>query len=305
MSLINVGQQITFYGSFFFLITGLFGNGMMIFIFSSVRALRIRPCTFYFLIGSICNILYLLINLPIDILAVGYGNDITNISSFLCKGQNFMTGWLALISFTCSCLSAMDQFFVTSKSVSLRRYSRIKWAHRIVLISMIIWCLHEIPVLVFFDISPITKICLNTNSNYATYVSIYILVHVSAIPVLIIIVFGCLTYRNIRQTISLARQRVDRLITKINLIQVGLILISNTPFGIFYAYSLITVGVNKSINRLMEESFIILIFNLISYFYYVVCISFEKINKKRFFCNLIFRELSIRFLFYQFAFDRQ
>jgi hypothetical protein len=274
MSLISVGQQITLYSSFFFLITGLLGNGIMIFIFSSTRAYRTTPCTFYFLVGSTCNVLYLLVNLPLRILAVGYGNDLTNVSSFLCKGRYFMTLWLALTSFTCSCLSIIDQFFVTSQSVSLRRCSQIKWAYGIVCISIIIWCLHAIPAFIFFDIFPnaTTIIKCLPSSNYDTYVSIYILVLISAIPVLIMIIFGCLTYRNIRQTITLAGQGVDRLMTTMTLIQVGLIVISNSPYGVIYAYGLITRGVTKSSKRQIEEIFVTLIFTLISYFYYVVCL---------------------------------
>jgi hypothetical protein len=63
MSLLYIGEQLTIYGGFFFLITGIIGNVMNIFKFSSVRTYRRTPSTFYFLVSSIDNLVYIMINL--------------------------------------------------------------------------------------------------------------------------------------------------------------------------------------------------------------------------------------------------
>jgi fumarate reductase subunit D len=91
-----------------------------------------------------------------------------------------------------------------------------------------------------------------------------------AIAVLIMLVFGSLTYRNIRRTRALAEQQADRQLTKMVLMQIILVVISMIPFGIFTAYSLITAGVSKSIDQLTKEYFVLIILVLASYLYYIV-----------------------------------
>jgi len=272
MALTYIGEQFTIYIGSIFLILGIVGDGINIFVFSSVRSYRTTPCTFYFLIGSIFNSLYIIINLPIRIISAIYQIHLTRNSISWCRAHAFLIGLLGLTSFTCSCLATIDQFFITSRSVYLRRCSNIKWARRIVFIVIIVWCFHGIPIFWFYNIPPVTDRCKSANIIYATYITIYILVFLFAIPVLIMVIFGWLTYRNIRQIKSLVRQYVDRQLARMTLIQVLLVVISITPFGINSAYGLITSKINKDKDRRLKESFATTIFILISYFYYVVCL---------------------------------
>jgi hypothetical protein len=142
MSLIYIGQQITIYGGYFFLLAGLVGNGVNVFVFSSVRTYRTTSCTFYFLVCSIDNIIYIMINLIYRIVTIGYGIDLTHTSIIWCKVRHFFTSTPPLISFTCSCLAVIDQFLVTSQSVYLRSCSNMKLAYRILFIMIIISCFH-------------------------------------------------------------------------------------------------------------------------------------------------------------------
>ncbi len=279
MSLLYISQQLTIYCGLFLLVIGVIGNGMNVWVFSSVRAYRTTPCTFYFLIASIDNMAYIIINLSSRIVASGYGIDLTSTSVIWCKIREFCVTTLVLISLSCSCLATIVHFFATSRSAYLRRFNNIQWAHRIVFSMIIVWCLHGIPIFLFYDISPVTKTCVNTNSAYMIYTPIYVLGLVCSIPVLIMVVFGYLTYRNIRLTRVLAEQQVDRQLARMTLIQVVFVVICLVPYGIDTAYSLITSGVSKDANRLLNESFAITIFILLSYFYYAVCLfSFCQMN---------------------------
>ena len=272
MSLSYIGRQLTIYIGSILLLAGIVGNGMNIFIFSSVHTYRTTPSTFYFLVSSICNGLYILSNLIPRIINASSGIDLTRKSIIWCKTQQFLISFLSLTSFTCSCLATIDQFLVTSRNAYLRSYSKIQWAHRIVLVTIIIWCLHGIPCFFFYNISSISKICDINNAIYAAYIPIFVLVLLCVIPVLVMVVFGCLTYRNIRQTKVLAEQNADRQLTKMILIQVALVVVSMTPMGIYLVYNLITARIRKDMNRLMKEYFIITILVLVSYIYYVVCL---------------------------------
>jgi hypothetical protein len=274
MSLLYIGQQLTIYCGSILLILGVVGNGINVLVFSSVRNYRTTPCTFYFLISSIYNLAYITINLISRIIATGFGMDLTRTSTSWCKIRQFCLPFLSLISLTCSCLATIDQYFVTSQSANLRRFSNIKWSHRIVIIVMIIWFLHGISYLLFYNISPITATCVNTNTIFAVYVTIYLLVLLCVVPVSVTLLFGYLAYRNIHLTRVLAEQQADRQLVRMALIQVVLIFISAVPFGTNYIYGLITSGVSKDANRLMIESFALTIFLLLSYFYYAVCLLF-------------------------------
>ena len=209
-SLTYIGNLFTIYGGYFILLIGIFGNGMNILVFLSKRTYLTTACTFYFLIASIINVIYTSIGLIPRIMSLGYGIDPTRTSEIWCKIRQFLIITTNSITLTCSCLATIDQFLATSQNASLRRCSNIKWTHRIVFIIIIIWCLHGIPIILFRDISPATNTCINTSDAYTIYMSIYILGLVCVIPVSIMIIFGYLTYRNIRQTRALAAQHADR-----------------------------------------------------------------------------------------------
>jgi len=67
--------------------------------------------------------------------------------------------------------------------------------------------------------------------------------------------FGCLTYRNIRQTRVLAQQQADRQLIRMTLFQVILVFICLIPYSINIAYNLITDTVIEDANQLLKESF--------------------------------------------------
>jgi hypothetical protein len=146
-------------------------------------------------------------------------------------------------------LATVDQFFVTSPNVRLRQLSKIQWAHRIVFGLIIFGFLLSIINFVFLDISPVLNACISANAVYALYLQVSSLVILSVIPILIICVFGCLTYRNIRQTRVLAEQHADRQLVKMILIEIILVVISATPYSINGIYDLVTANIVKDEDR--------------------------------------------------------
>jgi hypothetical protein len=254
----------------FFLVTGLLGNGMNIYIFSRVPTYRTNPTTFYFLIGSIDNLIYIIINLITRIVSSGFGVDLVNTLLIWCQTRSFIIGSFGPISLTCSCLATIDQFLTTSHNVNLRLRSNMKLARRIVITIIIIWCLHGIPVFIFYRISPIIYSYSSINQAYATYVPIFIILFFCVIPVIIMIIFGYLTYRNIHSTIRLVQQHFDRQLTRMTLIQVFIVVFSMIPEGIYGTYQYITAGVQKDLDRQVKEAFVNIIIIMMSYIYYVV-----------------------------------
>jgi hypothetical protein len=276
MSLTYIADQLTIYFGSIFLVTGLIGNGINTFIFSSVDTYRRNPCTFYCLIASINNILYILINLIARITAALYNVDLTDTSIIWCKTRAFFAAFLCPISLTCPCLAIIDQFLVTSPNVNIRRCSNIKCAHRIVLVVIIVWSIHGIFGPLFYNISSLR--CISFNASYVTYSTIYVILIVCAIPVSVMSLFGWLTYRNISRTIILVRLRADHQLVRMILTEVILVIISITPYGIDITYRTITSGIPKDIDRQTKESFATTVLTLVTYLYSIVCWNFYEIN---------------------------
>ena len=210
------------------------------------------------------------IGIPSRIVISGFGIDLTRTSTSWCKIRLFIGVSTILTSLSCSCLATIDQFFTTSQSAHLRRFSNIKWAHRIMIIVTIIWFSHAVPVLVFYNISPVTNSCVDTNYAYSIYYPVIQLGLQCVIPVSVTVTFGYLAYRNIHETRVLAEQQADRQLMRMMLVQIVLVLICFIPSGTNNAYSLITSSVSKDANRLINESFASTIIVLVSYFYSAV-----------------------------------
>jgi len=271
MSLAYISQQLSIYIGSFLFITGLLGNGINILIFISERSYRRTPCTFYFLIGSIYNLAFIIPTSPTRILSAGFGMDFIRTSDVFCKIRQFCLLVFNIISISCSCLATIDQFLATSRKSSIRNLSQIKWAYRLVIIVQIIWYLQGIPVLLYQNISPITNSCIVTNPQYSTYIPIFLLGFMCIIPISIMCLFTWLTYRNIHQAIALVEQHIDRQLVRMTFMQVVLVILSFLPYGIYNAYTYITVNVTKDSNRRAIESLTSTIVSLIVTLFNTVC----------------------------------
>ena len=291
MSLQYAGQQYTIYVGSFLLLMGTVGNVLNVFIFVSVRTYRTTPCTFYFLVGLTHDIGQLLINLTTRIISAGYGVNITGTLTIWCKARFFLICAFATVSLTCSCLAVVDQFLATSRSARLRAWSKIHLAHRIATGVLIIGWLVSIPWLIYQDISLSSHLCVITSATLNTFLPIYSLVFFSTIPVLVMVTFGCLTYRNIRQTTALNLQGADRQLARMICVQVILVAVFEIPYGIFNAYSLSTAGIVKSADRLDKELFASKVAGLMPYGNFAVCPFFKKMTSYSL-LNYLHREAS-------------
>ncbi|CAF3758337.1 unnamed protein product [Rotaria sp. Silwood1] len=82
------------------------------------------------------------------------------------------------------------------------------------------------------------------------------------------VIFGYLAYRNIHSTRALAEQQADRQLTQMILYQVILVVISIVPYGIAFAYNVITSRISKDANRLIIEDFVLAFSILLWYLHY-------------------------------------
>jgi hypothetical protein len=279
-------RQYTLYVGYFLLIIGIFGNSMNIYILSAVTSYRSTPSTFYFLIGSVYNLIIIIVSLISRIMETGYGLELSNSSIIWCKIRQYFITSISIIPVYCQCFATIDRFLITSQHQRLRQYSTIKQVYWISICLTIICLIHGIPFYLYYDISPKTHQCSSMNDTLSFYLPIFVLVIFLFIPTTLTIIFGFLTYRNVKQLRGCYNQHIDRQITLMICMQIILIIWSTIPYGIFTIYSLVTIKIVKDADRLYKELLFFTIVSLNTHVHTGVCMT-EKILKM-FMCLLFF-----------------
>ena len=224
-----LAQNIIIYSGIPIFIAGISGGILNIIVFLSLQTFRQSSCAFYLIIMSIMNIIVLFIGLLANIITAIYGNDGTDISLIYCKIRSYSYHVTVVSSMACLCFATIDQYWATCTYPRLQRWCNIRLAQYLVLSTIFILNLHAIPYLfLFYHIrSSVTgKItCVLTNPIYIQYrLYVNIFIFSGFLPVIIIIIFGLLAYRNqqllAHRALPIVRRELDKQLTVMVLIQV-------------------------------------------------------------------------------------
>lgn len=273
LSLNLLSQQLTVILGSIILISGIFGNLLNIFLFLSLGSVKNNACSFYIFIKSLFDLVTLIIGVSTRILTQGFRIDFTLSNRLWCKFRISLLDITTLCSFSCLCFQSIDTFLSSSRSVLWRRKSNIKVARYLVLLFLCIWILLNIPYFLFqeliFNASTGTYRCVTTNGIYALFRSYVILVgFYFIIPIIIVSVFGFLTYRQL-QRLTIQQRRSLSALTKqmvqMVLFQIITVLVFIAPHAIATIYFIATAAVNKSPFRLAVENVIQVVFNMYGY----------------------------------------
>jgi hypothetical protein len=229
-SLANIGKQVIIYGGIPACVAGVIGGLLNLVVFLSLKTFRQSSCAFYLTVMSIFNIGQLTFGFFFSrIINALIGTDGTTTSLFYCKFRIYISQLCAGASLTCLCLATIDQYFATCSRPRWQQLSSIKVAHRLVIITILLWLLHGVLYVVYNQHvqSPSTNIvtCTSTNSMFNTYrVYFFVLVLVGYLPITVAALFGFIAYRKIQQlayrTVPLVRRELDKQLTTMVLIQV-------------------------------------------------------------------------------------
>jgi hypothetical protein len=194
-SLDFAGKQITIYLDTLTLIAGVIGEFLIIVVFLSLRTFRQSSCAFYLTIMSIVNIGHMLTGLLSRIMTTGFDIDWSQTSLFFCKFRYYCFQVCALTSMTCTCLA-------TCSRSRWQQWSNIKLVRCLMLIWVVIWLLHNIPYLIYYNhVESRTTgkvICINTNNMFLQYINYGIIpIYGRFLPICITFFFGflCLSQR--------------------------------------------------------------------------------------------------------------
>ncbi|CAF1535732.1 unnamed protein product [Adineta ricciae] len=292
--------QITIYTGFTILIFGVIGSLLNLIVFLSLQTFRKSSCAFYLIFMSLANLLHLLMWLPGHIIIYGFENDWSATSAFLCKSRFYFFQLWILISFTSICLAMIDQFLSTSSNPLLNRCCNIKLARNVIIGSIIVWFFHGIPFALYMDIIPLSFnsnlfICVNTNTIFSIYFSFgFILLLMGILPLTVMIIFGLLTYYNVKtlayRTVPLVRRELDKQLTQMVLVQVIFNSIILSPY-IMVFIAQFDLPSNDFTQFLFLSSVNLHTFYFASPFYIYMCVS------KRF-------RQQFKYVFYKIHFNR-
>ncbi|CAF1165730.1 unnamed protein product [Rotaria sp. Silwood1] len=277
-----VGKQIIIYCGTPIFIGGVCGGLLNTLVLLSLRTFRESSCAFYLTIMSIFNIGQLFTGLFSRIMIALYDIDGTETSLFYCKFRFYLFHVCTATSLTCLCLATFDQYCATCSRPRWQQLCNIKLAQRLVIISIIIWALHGIPFLVYFNHiqSSVTNrvTCASTNIIFTQYRAFIILLGlIGYLPVTIATLFGLMAYYNVQQTthraMPLVRRELDKQLTIMVLVQVVVNIFTLIPYTTVNA---IATNANSIHDPVLQANLLLVIpiTLVIYYIYFAVSIKY-------------------------------
>ncbi|CAF3612843.1 unnamed protein product [Rotaria sp. Silwood1] len=258
MSAYEIAPQIGFWGLIIVFSIGVPGALANVILFVGVKTFRQSPLAYYVVGQSLADVNVLLIEFLQIIPSVSVST-----SSIACKLMVFFVQATACAAMNFLCLSAFDRWACTSQSARIRQLSSPHVARRLFLLPFILWSLVNIPFLIYFDLVPPTFRCLYTNDLFMR-IGILVLspIFTALLPLIVLIMFGLMTYRNIRLVVHVRQQpnqirlsNWEHQMTRMMLTQTLVSVICTIPRAIFLVYTTATFGERrtKSFDRVSIE----------------------------------------------------
>ncbi len=258
-SVLQVALQLSFWGPIVLFAIGAPGALFNIIIFIVLKAFRQSPTTYYVICQSLADVIALLIVFVQIIPSTSVNN-----SSIACKLLVFVSQLIVPCAMSYVCLAAFDRWACTSQSVRIRQLSSIRIARLLFSLPFLFWSLINIPFVLYCDLIPPFFICGFTNSLFEQ-IGLYFLSPIigNILPLVVLITFGMLTYRNIRLLTHVRQQQPARnrlamweqQMTKMMLAQTLLSISCTVPRAIFVMYTIVTHGerATRSFDRVIIE----------------------------------------------------
>lgn len=280
-----IQTQFNLYGFIIIIIFGFIGNSLIIILFSRHNA---KSCSIYLICASITSNLMLLFVIPIDLYSMNYGN--LNLRSIVfCKLRYYISHSLAQTSRYYTVLACIDRFALTKLKSNYQVLTKVSTAKYFMYAVVMIWHVIPIHIIIFTTISD--GRCGQFGLYYILYY-IYSIVFAGAIPLILMSVFGYLTYNNMAklhgriQSIdnshrkrNIRKRDRELLVMVLGEIIVSFLTLFPYPFVLLEMAITSYIGMDKSIDQIRIENFITILasflylLNVASPFYIFVAIS--------------------------------
>ncbi|CAF0933975.1 unnamed protein product [Adineta ricciae] len=234
---------------------------------------RKSPCAIYFFAASCSQLLLYNFSLLNRILQYGFNEQTAQRNLWFCKMRFYFLYLLMANARYNIILASVDRYIASSRDALRRQWSSSKTAFRAIVGNALFWTIVYIQVIVFYEIA--NNSCQPRAGTSGVYFSIYITIDNGILPLILMLIFGLLTAKNVRRIGSrrvepVARNahaggqpirvkdisRKDRHLQKMLINQIIVSLFLNIPNPCFLLYETITGSTYKSVARLQIEAFV-------------------------------------------------
>ena len=250
-------------------IPGIIGLVFNILVFTRPN-LRREPCSLYFFSATCFNLFVILVVLPVRTLSNSFNIDMTNYNLGICKIEYFTFYSARATACWFIVLACVDRFLHSSTRAHIRRISSLKTAKFAIGIASITIPILYSHILVYYEITNvydqfgnIVPSCNGRKGIYRTFISLWRMTLYSLLPSFLMLLFGYLTLRNLRQHHQVVRRaneinrigrRTDMQLVRMLATQVFVMIITTLPYSIYQLYASFTATLAKDTFRLAQES---------------------------------------------------
>jgi hypothetical protein len=298
VSIGTIKSYITFYISYVILLFGNIGCLCNFLTFTS-KQLRQNSCGWYFLISALFEFLYINFGLFTKLSTEQYGSTLEKTNLVFCRLRIYLTWVLPSIATGYLVSTSIDRCLSTSTSTKLRSFSQIKVAYRMTCVPIILYSLTNFHQFFYFVLR---SDCVPLPGTYTYFLSMYSIVWTSLIPQSAMLIFGLITYCNIRKnrqrlvhSTEQRRHRTDSQLIRVTLVQVLCSSILLNIRTVYYSYSKLSTEIPKSHYRNAIEDLLLQISNFIFYLNFSKSFFVNTLSSKLF--RKVFRERLV--IFYQ------
>ncbi|CAF1465922.1 unnamed protein product [Didymodactylos carnosus] len=227
--------------------------------------------------------IFLCVGPSFGVLIDGFNYDLPGRFLFICKFRSYLAQISGMCTLTFIILPTIDCYLKLTTHLTFTT----KYACRLIIGTIVFWVVQSIPTFIYFQIDTTTQKCHPKPGIFSIYHAVFLLIVFSLIPSSLLSIFASLTVYNLRKVhdrIPPSRtnkriQDVNRELTRMLFVQVGLIIFASIPFACQNIYGLITVNNIKSENRLAWEHFAHILSELLidvycsTDFYQHICLS--------------------------------
>ncbi|CAF1511630.1 unnamed protein product [Adineta ricciae] len=284
----SVQKNLFGYGGPIIIPIGTICCALSLLVFSK-KALRKNPCAIYFRCVNLSNLIYIYSSVLMFVLAIGYNIDLSTHSLIGCRFIYYCTILFDTLGAFYLILASIDRFIVTSPNALTRQRSTYRLAFLCILIGTLFWMLFHIHMFIFINLQEVLPgyfVCYFQSELYRNLLFYYGTIIKGILMPLLLIVFGILTWKNLRivhrnrvipirtGNTNLSGDREHSVLTKNR--QFTLILLMEIIIYITFTLFLSLVGIYQQIAQSESETIVIYFIRNIALFisYLSLCANF-------------------------------
>ncbi len=263
-------------------IAGNIGNILNLIVFSHSKLRSSSVCSWYFLILSIVNLIAINTGYLTRILSYMGVSDPSRTVGWYCMSRVYISTLSLTLGRHFLCSIIVDRFLVTSTSVKLRRISSFKVAKWYIPMSVLCWMFFYVHIWIGYSGYQNGSACKRREGAYTLFITVCSVTIDAILPIIVMITFSLLTLNNLNglrqrrnrimpttsnQPDRQEKNKIDKQLTLISLIQVLVYILFNTMNAGYALYSFITSEIIRSADQAATESFVSAISTILTFIY--------------------------------------